>query len=82
MDRGDVLQQGTDFAGRNVGLIGDGEQLVRNGIQGTQHIEALATTGGAHTDARETPKKAEIAGEDKMRRVDKIDHALPSLRFD
>ena len=46
-----------------------------------QHIEALATTGRPHADSRETPEKAEITVEDKMRGIDKIDHPLSSLRF-
>ena len=80
MGCGDSLPQGTAFAGRNIGLIREGEQRLSHGIQGPQPIEALATTGRPHTNPRETPEKAEIAVEDNMGGVDKIDHALPSLR--
>src|SRR5438105_870430 len=49
---------------------------MRDGIQGSQHVEALPPTGGAHQHTCETPEKAQVRPQHKMGRIHKKDRSL------
>ena len=52
---GDLLKEFTHTGGVDVAVIGHGDELMGDGMQGPQHIETLPATGSAHHDADETP---------------------------
>ena len=73
---GELLEQFAHAGGIDVAVIGHGNELVGDGMQGSQHIEALPATGSTHHDASETPEPAQIGPEDKMGSIDEKDGAL------
>jgi hypothetical protein len=73
---GDLLEQFAHADGVDVALIGHGNELVSDGMQSSQHIEALSATRSAHQHASETPEPAQIRPQDEMGRIDEKDGAL------
>jgi len=60
VERGELAQEGTDFRGGNVGIVGDGHEFVADGIKGTQHMEALPS-GGSSENVRRSSGHAQYA---------------------
>ena len=68
-----LLQQCTDTGRRDVAVVGHGDKLMRDGIQGTQDVEALPSAGRTHQDACETPEIAQIRPQHKVGTIHKKD---------
>ena len=51
VERGELPQEGTDFRGSNVGVVGDGDEFMGDGVERAQDIEALPPGWGAEEDA-------------------------------
>ena len=66
----------TATLGVDVGFMGDGDQLMGDGIEGTEDIEALPPGTGFAKQAFKAPQKAERGTEDKMRGIDKENGSL------
>ena len=81
IDGGDLAEQGTHTRGGNIGFIGEQVNLLRNGIEGSQHIESLPTGGRAQENTHKTPHVREKSPENKMGGVYEKDHPLSSLRL-
>ena len=74
-------QQLTDRLGCDVGQVVDGEDLLSCGIQGRQHIQSLAPTGGFPKQSLEAPDQGEKRRIDKVRGVHKEDQPLARFGF-
>ena len=79
--QGQFLQQVAHTARGDVAVVGHGHQLMRDGIQGTQDVEALPSAGRTHQDACETPEIAKIASQHKMGTIHEKDGARPCFRL-
>lgn len=77
--QGDLLQERAHAERIDVALIGHGDKLMGDGIQGSQHVEPLSPTGGPHHHTHNTPQPAQIGCQDKMGRIDEKD--CPPPRF-
>jgi hypothetical protein len=77
----DFLQELADALRIDVAVIGDGNKLMSDGVEGTEHMKALSTTWGTHHHPRETPQKAKVSREHKMGRIHKKDGSLAGFRF-
>jgi len=65
----------------DVGFVRHGDERMGDGIDRTQDVPSLPTTGRAHTHACETPEVAKITVKHEMCRIDKINNALIRFRF-
>jgi hypothetical protein len=63
-------------AGIDVAVIGHGNQLMGDGMQCCQDIEALPSARGTHQHASETPQPPQVGSQDEMGRIDKKEGAL------
>lgn len=52
---GDAVKQIANAVGVNVGIVGDQDEFMRDGVKSPQHIEALTPRGRAQEQTRETP---------------------------
>ena len=73
---GDLLEQFAYADGIDVAVIGHGNELIGDGMQCPQHIEALSATGRTYDHTGETPQPAQIRPQDKMGCIDEKDRAL------
>lgn len=52
---GDLFEQFAHTGGVDVAVVGHRDELMGDGMQGSQHVESLPSTGSTHDDASETP---------------------------
>ena len=62
VERGELPQEGTDFRGGNVGVVGDGHEFMSDRIERAQHVEALTPGGGAQENPRHGPEEPQEGG--------------------
>ena len=79
VERRQFSQQVAHTFGIDLGIIRHRDQFMREGIQGPQDIEALASGGGFDEYARETPQEAETGGQNKMGCIHKENGSLTGL---
>jgi hypothetical protein len=73
---GDLLKEFTHTSRVDVAVIGHGNELMGDGMQGPQDVKALPTAGSTHDHTGETPQPAQIRSQDKMGRIDEKDRSL------
>ena len=76
---GDLAKQLAQGVGVHHGGVADGDQLSRDGVPGSQNVEALAAGRGANEDPGGAPKAAEEGAEDEVSRVNEEDVAVSGL---
>jgi hypothetical protein len=76
-----LTQQLANTLGVDVGQIRDGDDLMRDRIQGPQDIEALPPARGFDPAPGKTPEIPQKRAEDKMGRIHKKDRSLTGVRF-
>jgi hypothetical protein len=77
--KAELLEELTDTGRIDVALIGDGHQLMGDGIQGAQHVEALSPARRTHHHAGETPEETKVGPQHKMGGIDEKDGPLAGL---
>ena len=73
------VEQVADGLGGDVSLVDDVNQLTSDGIERSQHVEALTAGGGLDEGAAEAPDHGQERAIDKVRRVHEVDLALAGL---
>ena len=72
----DLLEQFAHAGGIDVAVIGHRNQLMGDGMQRPQDIEALPATGRTYEHAGKTPEPSQVGPEDEMGRIDEKDGSL------
>ena len=81
LKQSNLLQQFADTGRGDVAVVGHRDQLMRDGMQGSQDVEALPSAGCTDQDASERPEITQIGSQHKMGSIDEKDRSRPCFRL-